>query len=336
MFAYELQGGFGPENLVKVERPTPEVGPDEVLVRLRAASINYRDLLVVRGQYNPRQTLPLVPLSDGVGEVVATGADVKSFDIGDRVCPIFAQAWQAGSPDAAILKSTLGSPNDGVLREFGAFHESGLVHAPANLSDIEAACLPCAAVTAWSALVTQGGVAAGDTVLLQGTGGVSTFALLFAKAIGANVIITSSSDDKLDRARILGADLTINYKETEAWGKAARKMTGGRGVDHVVEVGGAGTLTQSLKAIRPGGTISVIGVLSSAREPLNILPILMQNIRLQGVFVGHKESFVAMNRAIEHLDIHPVLDHSFPASDITQALDRMAAGAHMGKIALTL
>jgi NADPH:quinone reductase-like Zn-dependent oxidoreductase len=214
--------------------------------------------------------------------------------------------------------------------------EESVVRAPEHLTDAQAAALPCAAVTAWSAMVTQGAVAAGHTVLVQGTGGVSTFALQLAKLLGARVIATSSSDAKLERARELGADETINYRATPEWGKAARALAGGDGVDHVVEVGGAGTLDQSIRAVRPGGTISLIGVLAGGAAPVNLTPVLMQNVRIQGVLVGHRESFEAMCRAIAHHRLVPVVDRVFPFGEVREAFEHLASQAHVGKVCIAV
>ena len=230
-----VEGAFGLENLKVRQREVGAPGPGEVRLRMKAASLNYRDLLMVRGHYDPRQPLPLVPLSDGVGEVVEVGAGVTRVAVGDRVCPIFAQAWHAGEPRKETMRTTLGGPLDGTLREEMCLSEEGVVPVPEHLSDAEAACLPCAAVTAWSALVTHGGVKAGDTVLVLGTGGVAVFAVQFARLLGAEVIATSSSDEKLERVRALGAAHGINYVSEPDWGKRARALTGGRGVDHVLE-----------------------------------------------------------------------------------------------------
>ncbi|HEY0554266.1 MAG TPA: NAD(P)-dependent alcohol dehydrogenase, partial [Thermoanaerobaculia bacterium] len=238
MRAIEIQGAFGLDHLALVERPDPRPGPGQALVRLRAASLNFRDLLTVEGKYNPKQKLPLIPCSDGAGEVVTVGEGVTRVQPGDRVCTVFAQKWLAGRPTRERLRSTLGGPLDGTLAELAVFDQEGLVKTPDSLTDEEAATLPCAAVTAWSALVTEGGLTAGDTVLVQGTGGVSLFALQLAKILGARVIATSSSDEKLARVREMGADETINYREVPAWGVRAKELTGGAGVDHVVEVGG--------------------------------------------------------------------------------------------------
>lgn len=336
MRAVEVQGSFGLENVVVAEREAPAPGPGEVLLGMKASSLNYRDLLMVQGHYDPRQPLPLIPCSDGVGVVEALGEGVTRVAVGDRVCPIFAQSWLAGGPERDRIRSTLGGPIDGTLTEKMVVSAESVVQVPAHLTDEEAACLPCAGVTAWSALITLGQLQAGDTVLLQGTGGVSIFALQFAKQAGAKVIITSSSDEKLERAKELGADHTINYKTEEEWGKVARNLTGKRGVDHVVEVGGAQTLKQSLKAIRPGGTISMIGVLSGTASKVNLLPILMQQVKVQGVLVGHRDSFEAMNRAITLHESRPVVDRVFPLDEIQDAFGWMKDGKHFGKICVKM
>lgn len=335
MRAIAIQGGFGLDNLALIERPDPEPGPGQVLLKMRAASLNYRDLMMIQGLYNPRQPLPLIPLSDGVGEVIAVGEGVDRVRVGERVMPCFHQNWWGGRPTHERVSKPLGGPLDGVLAEQMVVRQEGLVRAPEHLSDAEAASLPCAAVTAWAALVTEGRVQAGDIVLVQGTGGVSLFALQFAKALGAQVIVTSSSDAKLERALALGADHGINYKTTPKWGKAARAWTQGAGVDHIVEVGGAGTLEQSLSAAAIGGHISLIGVLSGIETPLKVTSILMRQIRVQGIFVGARDSFEAMNRAIHANGIKPVIDRVFPFTEARAALEHMASGSHFGKIALS-
>jgi NADPH:quinone reductase-like Zn-dependent oxidoreductase len=274
-------------------------------------------------------------LSDGVGEVVSVGSEVRGLSIGDRVCPLFCLGYLAGEPTKAKLATSLGGPLDGVLRERMIVPAESVVKVPAVLDDASASTLPCAALTAWNALVEQGGLVAGQTVLVQGTGGVSLFALQIAKAMGARVIVTSSSDEKLERAKALGADHAINYKKTPAWGREALKLTEDRGVDIVVEVGGAGTLGESLKAVRSGGTVAVIGILSGAASEVNVTPILMRNVRLQGVFVGHKEAMVRMVRAFESWDLKPVVDQIFMWTEARAALEHMATGAHFGKIALS-
>ncbi|WP_257456471.1 zinc-dependent alcohol dehydrogenase family protein [Archangium lipolyticum] len=334
MKAYEIRGGFGLDKLVPCERPDPEPGPFQVRVRVKATSLNYRDLMMVEGRYNPKQKLPLVPNSDGAGVVEAVGQGVTRVKPGDRVMGIFAQAWLGGEPSRAAQGSTLGGPLDGALGDTMILHEDGVVLTPPHLSDEEAATLPCAAVTAWSALVTHGGLKAGDTVLLQGTGGVSIFALQIARMMGARVILTSSRDDKLERARALGAHEGINYVTTPDWDKAARALTGGVGVDHVVEVGGAGTLEKSLRAVRIGGTVSVIGVLSGGAGAVPVTPILMGNLRVQGILVGHRQSFEALNRALTLHGVRPVVDRVFPFAEARAAFDYLKSGAHFGKVVI--
>lgn len=334
MRAFEIRDAFGLDHLALVERPDPVPGPTEVLVRLRAASLNYRDLMVVRGEYNPRQRLPLIPASDGVGIVEAVGDRVTTVHVGQRVAGLFAQDWQCGAPTTAGLRSTLGSPRDGVLAELVALDERGVAVVPEHLADEEAATLPCAALTAWSALVTHGKIRAGDTVLVLGSGGVSTFALDFARMHGARVIATSSSPEKRAFLEARGAWKTVDYVQDPAWGKTVRGLTGGRGVDLVVEVGGAGTLEQSIRAVGPGGTIGLIGVLAGGKAPLNLTPVLMNDIRIQGVFVGHREGFEAMCRAIEHHGYRPHVDRVFAFEDTPSAFEYLARGRHRGKIAI--
>jgi NADPH:quinone reductase-like Zn-dependent oxidoreductase len=329
MQVYEIRDGFGLDHLVRAERPEPQPGPGQVRLRVRAASLNYRDLLVVKGLYNPKLPLPLIPFSDACGVVEALGTGVKRWKVGDRVCGLFMPGWVAGRLTDAKAKTALGGGVDGVLAEHVALPADGVVAAPAHLTDEEAATLPCAALTAWHALVSAGGVTAGDSVLIQGTGGVSLFALQFARLLGARVIGTSSSDAKLERAKSLGLSDGINYRTTPEWGDAARKLTGG--VDHVVEVGGAGTLPQSLRAVRVGGTVSLIGILTGAGE-VNPVPVLMKQVRLQGIFVGSGEMFEAMNRAVALHQVRPVVDRVFPFADAVAALRYLESGAHFGKV----
>jgi NADPH:quinone reductase-like Zn-dependent oxidoreductase len=336
MRVFEIQK-FGLENLNLADRPDPQPGHGQVLIRVRAVSLNFRDHLMVAGAYNPKQKLPLIPCSDGAGEVLATGPGVTRVKPGDRVMGAFSQTWIAGEPTRAKLAGTLGGPLDGMLAEQVVLHEDGVTPVPAHLSYEEAATLPCAAVTAWHALVVQGGLKAGDTVLVQGTGGVSIFALQFARMFGARVIVTSSSDAKLEKAKALGADGLINYKTTPDWEKPARELTGGVGLDHIIEVGGAGTLSKALKCVRIGGIVHVIGVLSgNAPADFSVIPILMQNVRLQGVLVGSRETFEQMNRAVAQNGLRPVLDRTFPFADARDAFAHMAAGAHFGKIVIAL
>lgn len=334
MKVFEIQNKFGLDSLTLTERLEPSPGFGQVLIKLRAASLNYRDLMVVKGLYNPKQPLPLIPLSDGVGEVVAIGEGVTRVKSGDRVAGTFFQNWLSGELTEAKAKSALGGAIDGLLAEYAVLQEDGVVHVPEHLTDEEAATLPCAAVTAWNALITLGGVKAGDTVLVQGTGGVSLFALQFAQRLGARVIATSSSDEKLERVRQLGASDTINYKQTPDWGKQVQQLTAGIGVDYIVEVGGAGTLNQSLRAVRYGGQISLIGVLSGGAGEISTASILIKNVRVQGIYVGSREIFEAMNRAIALHKLKPVVDRVFPFNEAREALAYMESGAHFGKICL--
>jgi NADPH:quinone reductase-like Zn-dependent oxidoreductase len=333
MKVYELPK-FGVENLILTEREQPRPGAHEVLVKFHAASLNFRDLMFANGIYNPHAKLPAIPFSDGAGEVVEIGSSVTRWRVGERVCPIFHQDWLEGDPSASKNKSSLGAGElDGVLREFGVFPEQGLVRIPEHLSYDEAATLPCAGVTAWRALVPFGNLKAGESVLTLGTGGVSIFALQFAKAHGARVIATSSSDEKLERARALGADELINYKRTPDWEKEVARLTHGSGVDHVVEVGGAGTLQKSISSTRVYGRIAVIGVLANG-PGLNPVSLLMKSIRMQGIFVGSRQMFEEMNRAIAVNRLKPVIDKTFSFQQVPEALRFMEAGAHFGKIVI--
>ncbi|MBS1792838.1 MAG: NAD(P)-dependent alcohol dehydrogenase [Acidobacteria bacterium] len=331
MKTYEIQA-FGIENLALVERPEPAVGDREALVKFHAASLNYRDLMMVKGSYNPRLKMPLVPFSDGAGEVVAVGAGVTKWKPGDRVMPAFMQGWIDGGIAAEKARTALGGDRDGVLREFGAFDEDGLVRIPDHFSYEEAATLPCAAVTAYHALFESGRLRPEDTILLQGTGGVSIFALQLASVYGARTIITSSSDEKLRRAKELGADELINYREREDWDRAVLELTGKRGVDTVVEVGGAGTLQKSVNAVRMGGHVAVIGVLSGKGE-FNPTAILMKSVRLQGIFVGSRQMFEQMNLLLcQHSHLKPIIDKTFGFGEVRDALMYLESGKHFGKI----
>ncbi|HSB60498.1 MAG TPA: NAD(P)-dependent alcohol dehydrogenase [Vicinamibacteria bacterium] len=336
MKAFEIRERFGLDALTLAERADPVPGRGEVVLRVRAASVNYRDLLMVQGLYNPRQPLPLVPLSDGAGEVVRAGEGVGRVAVGDRVAGSFFQKWLAGPPTKAKLLSALGGPLDGMLADHVVLHEDGVVRVPAHLTDEEAATLPCAAVTAWSALVEQGGLKAGDTLVTLGTGGVSLFALQIGRLLGARVIVTSSSDRKLERARALGASETVNYKATPEWEKRVKELTGGTGADHVLEVGGSGTLARSLRAVRIGGTVSLIGSLTGLNAEVNLAHILMSNVRVQGVIVGSRESFEALNRAVSLHQLRPVVDRVFPFPEARAALEHMAGGQHFGKIVVRM
>jgi len=323
---------FGIENLERVTLPDPQPGRGEVLLKVHAVSWNYRDLMIILGRYNPKMRLPRIPCSDGAGEVVAVGEGVTRVKTGDRVAGIFMQNWIDGEPDAAKQRGALGGDIDGMLAEWVVLREEGVVQIPGHLSFEEAATLPCAAVTAWNALSQVCRVLAGDTVVIQGTGGVSIFALQFAKLFGARVLGTSSSDEKLERARKLGLDAGVNYRQRPEWDKWVVEQTGGRGADLVIEVGGAGTLPRSLRAIRTGGAVAQIGVLSSKGEEFEISLLLHRQVHLRGIYVGSRADFEMMNRAILHHKLKPVVDEVFSFSDAAQALHRMAAGSHFGKL----
>ncbi|MCC8942945.1 NAD(P)-dependent alcohol dehydrogenase [Bradyrhizobium sp. Arg68] len=336
MKCYELQGPEGVDALALVDKPVPQAGPGEVLVRLKAATLNYRDLLTVKGGYGSRQKFPLVPVSDGAGVVEAIGAGVRSLVPGDRVIGSFFENWLGGEPSEARMRAALGGSVDGVLTEYRVFPAHALVRTPAHLSDVEAAALPCAGLTAWSAVVKLGNVKPGQTVLTQGTGGVSLFALQFAKMCGARVIATSSSDAKIARLKQLGADVTLNYKTTPDWGKKARELTG-HGVDLVVEVGGVGTLNESIRATRIGGTIAFIGVLAGPATADTRLPLMvMQQQRLQGVTVGSIEDLQALCDGIAMHGVKPVIDKVFAFDQVKDAFAHMASGAHFGKVAIAI
>ena len=333
MKVFEIQE-FGIDKLSFVDREKPTPGPGQALVRMLAASLNYRDYMMVGGVYNPRLKRPMIPLSDAVGVVEEVGAGVTRVKPGDRVAPCFFQKWIEGPPSKETGNSALGGAINGVACEYAVFSEDGLVLAPPSLTDEQVAALPCAAVTAWHALFGHAGTVPGDTVLLQGTGGVSIFALQFAKLAGLRTIITSSSDEKLAHARQLGADETINYKTTPNWDETARKLTGGNGVDHVIEVGGSDTLGRSLKALRVHGAISVIGVLGGAEAAVTPTSLLVLSARVQGIFVGSRNMFEHMNKAIEFHKLKPVVDKTFAFAELPAALRYMESQQHFGKICL--
>jgi NADPH:quinone reductase-like Zn-dependent oxidoreductase len=327
---------FGIDSLEFVEQPTPTPEAGEVLVRVRAISFNYRDLLVVKGLYNPKLKLPRIPCSDGAGEVVAVGEGVSLWKIGDRVAAIFMQNWLDGPPTAAKSRRALGGDIDGMLTEYIVLKESGLVAIPEHLSFQEAATLPCAAVTAWNAL-SVGDIKPGATVLIQGTGGVAIFALQLARLRGARVIGISSSFEKLERAYSLGLDAGLDYKETPEWDRWALDETAGQGVDLVVEVGGVATLPRSLRALRIGGAIAQVGVLSGATDPtpFPISTILHKQVHLRGIYVGSRQDFEDLNKAITLAVLRPV-GENFHWSQAREALARMEEGSHFGKLVLTI
>lgn len=333
MRAWQISS-FGIDSLELAERPQRDPAPCEVVVRVRAASFNYRDLMMVKGLYNPRLKLPRIPCSDGAGEVTAVGEGVTAWKAGDRVAGIFMQNWIDGPPTPAKTKGALGGDVDGMLSEFVTLPATGLVAIPGHLSFEEAASLPCAAVTAWNALVAAN-LKPGATVLIQGTGGVSIFALQLARLMGLRVLGTSSSDEKLERARALGLHAGVNYRSNPDWDHWALEMTGGEGVDLVVEVGGVGTLPRSLNAVRMGGMVTQIGVLSGPNEPLPIPLILRKQVHLQGIYVGSRSDFEEMNECITLSGLRPVIE-SCSWGQTREVLHRMESGGHFGKLVVAI
>ena len=324
------------ENLRIEQRPEPSCGPRQVVLRVQAVSLNARDVMMIRGEYNPRQKLPLVVASDAAGEVVQCGAEVHEWQAGDRVCPIFAGEWQSGPLTPAARRSALGGPLDGTLSEYFVADASALVGVPAHLSAAEAACLPCAGVTAYRALVELAQLEAGQWLVCLGTGGVSLAALGIARALGARVIFTSRSAQKLGRAVALGAEHGIDTTETADWGNAVRSLTSGEGAHHVLEVGGAGTIEQSVRALRLGGSLSVIGVLSGAKPELDLRPILMQDLRIQGVFVGSRQTFLRLLDLVRAHALRPQIDRVFPFDEALAAFEYVASGRQFGKVVISL
>ena len=333
MRAWQISS-FGVDSLEFVERPTPSPGPGEVLVAVRAISFNYRDLMMVKGQYNPKLKLPRIPCSDGAGEVVATGEGVTAWKPGDRVTGIFMQNWLEGPLTPARARGALGGDIDGTLCDYIVLNQNGLVEIPEHLSFQEAATLPCAAVTAWNAL-GAGDLKPGSTVLILGTGGVSIFALQFARLSGAKVLGISGSYEKLKRAYGLGLDAGMNYRDNPDWDRWAVEQTGGEGVDLVVEVGGVGTLPRSLKSIRIGGTVAQVGVLANTAEPLPMATILHKMARIKGIYVGSRRDFVEMNKAISTAMLRPV-GEEFQWAQAREVLHRMEEASHFGKLVLTV
>lgn len=333
MRVFQIEGEWGIRNLRLSTRPIPVPGPGQILIRMRMAALNARDLIVPeRGYGRATGELPLIPVSDGVGEVVETGPGVTRVTVGDRVSPAYFQNWIAGDPSPAAFSSALGGPLDGVMADYLCLSQEGVVRVPPYLTDAEAATLPCAALTAWSAVVTHGQTRAGDKVLVQGTGSVALFALAFAKLHGAHVTVISSSDEKLERVRAIGADATINYVTTPDWAKASRDITAAKGgFDLVVELGGGQTLPLSLRAVRPGGTLAMIGVLSGLNIEASLGPIVARQIRLQGVTVGHRAGFEAMLAAMAQHTIRPVIGNTFAFEDLHSALQHQRDGGAIGK-----
>ena len=333
MRVFQIEGDWGMDHLKLSTRPEPVAGPGQVLVKMTASSLNYRDLVVPnRGYGNHTGTLPLIPVSDGVGVVSAIAPGVTRVAVGDRVCPTFFQNWISGEPDLERLTRSLGGPIDGTMTDVMCLPEDGVTKVPAHLSDLEAATLPCAALTAWSALVTCGNIRPGDRVLVQGCGGVALFAVAFAKLLGAHVTVISSSEERLERVKQLGADAGINYRSTPEWAKATRDITAGRGYDLILELGGEKTLPQSLRCIRPGGTVAMIGILSGSAMATSLGLIITRQVRLQGVTVGHRDGFEAMVRAIDQHRLKPVVDRVFPFEELKEAMAYLNTGAQFGKV----
>lgn len=343
MRVYQVQSQWSMNYLQLGQRPEPQAGPGQLRLAMRAAALNYRDLLVPQKGYGARmQELPLIMLSDGVGVVDQVGAGVApalGVQAGQRWCPMLFQGWQGGAPDAQKLSRGLGCEMDGTMADKLLTDPLSAAPVPAYLSDVEAACLPTAGLTAWRALVTDGNVRPGDVVLVQGTGGVALFALQFAKLLGAYAIVLSSSDDKLARAQALGADEVLNYTKEPAWGRTvkamAQRLTGRDGVDHVVELGGTSTLEQSLRAVRAGGTLSMIGVLGGAKLEAPLGLVVTRAVRLQGVTVGSRDDFVAMCTAMARTQLRPVVDSVFPFEALTDALAHLQSGRHFGKVCIS-
>jgi NADPH:quinone reductase-like Zn-dependent oxidoreductase len=330
MQAYVISEPFGIDALRPQERAKPRPGPGQLLVRMRAVALNYRDLMIVNGRW--RAPGPRVPISDGVGEVVALGEGVTSVAVGDRVAGIFYPRWIDGEPQPAQLHGAPGgTAADGVLAEYVVLDAEGVVQVPEHLSDEEAATLPCAGVTAWHAL-ERAGVKAGDTVLVQGSGGVSLFALQFASLAGATVIATSSSDGKLARLRELGASHGVNYKTRPDWDAEVLEATGGRGVDHVIDVAGGANLNRSLGAVRVGGTVSLVGMIAGTSAPVETFLMAEKYVRLHGILVGSRAMFERMNAAISAHGVRPVIDRTFPLAEIGDALRHLESGAQFGKV----
>jgi len=334
MRAYEIVSDAGVDALALNQRPSPQPAAGEILVKIRASAINYRDLSTVEDPRPRGIAYPRIPNSDGAGEVIAVGAGVTRFAPGDRVAGCFFQRWNDGAITPAAMASALGGSLDGVLAEEVVLSEQGAVHVPRHLSFEEAATLPCAGLTAWNCLIEQGGLTAGKTALLLGTGGVSIFGLQIAKMLGARAIVTSSSDDKLERAASLGADELINYRQTPEWQARVIELTDGAGVDVTIETGGGGTLQKTIEATRVGGTISLIGVLTGGDiDPVNIM---RKSIRLQGVYVGNRRMFEDMNRAFALNRVHPVIDRRFAFEDARAAFHVMRGAGHFGKLVVSL
>ena len=327
-------GSQGPFTLKQVEVPVPQPGAHQVLIRVHATSLNRRDVFVLHGQYPVGTRQSLVPLSDGAGEVVARGAGVTRVKVGDRVAGIFFQTWIGGRPPATVAQSALGGFIDGMLSQYVVLDEAGVVRIPMSLTYEEAATLPCAGVTAWNGLFNRGRMQPGDYVLLEGTGGVSLLGLSLAVADGAKPIITSSHDEKLARARALGAVGGVNYRTKSDWEKPVMTLTGGVGVQEVLEVGGKETLVHALGALGPGGHVALIGGLSGFGGDLPVVALLNANLTASGIYVGSRADFEALNTFIDAHDVKPVIDRVFEFQDAAAAFSAMDNGESFGKIVI--
>jgi len=327
---------FGLDNLREITLDDPEPDKGQVLVKFQAASVNYRDFMIAEGMFAPPEDLPVILLSDGAGEVVAVGHGVSSLQVGDMVTPLFFPRWLSGDALGDERSVSTGLEAPGCLREFGVFDESAVVKVPDHLSAEQAACFPCAGLTAWSALVTTSGTSSGDVVVVLGTGGVSVFALQFAKALDTTVIVISSSDEKLAHAQELGADHGINYLTTPEWGPAVKELTDGRGADVVVEVGGTATLPQSFKAIRRGGNIPVIGALTGAQIDLAVYELIMTNAHLHGIGVGNRDGHEEMMSFVDKHQISPVIHRTYSFDDAATAMRDISKGEHFGKLVVRI
>ncbi len=331
-----LRGGFGLEHLALEERPEPAPGPGEVLLRMRAASLNFRDVSLARGTYDPRLALPAVLGADGVGEVVARGEGASRFELGERACPISARGWYDGAPTRATTRQMLGGAVSGTFAELFVAREGDLVRPPAHLTDTEAATLGVAGVTAYRALFELAATTAGSRVLVIGTGGVATFAIVLARAAGAHVVVAGRNAGKLERTRALGAEHLVDTSQQPEWGVAVRELTGGDGVELVVELGGAATLGQSLRAVRAGGTVALIGHTPDGPHTPSLVPVVMRELRVQGVLVGPRSTFEALNAFLERTGARPVVERVFELDDYRLAFDELAAGSAFGKTCLRL
>lgn len=324
---------FGLDHLQQVDLPAPHPRPNEVLVRMEAASLNFRDSMVVNGQLYRNVPLPMVPVSDGAGMVMQVGDAVTRFKPGDRVTTFYKSRWIAGAMRPEWEGAEIGGPEPGVMRDLACFDQYSLARAPSHLSSVQAATLPIAALTAWQVL-EEARVTTGQTILLLGTGGVSLFALQFAQLRGARAILLSSSDDKLERAKSLGADVGINYKTHPEWGARVRDVTGGTGVDAVIETIGASTLAQSLEAVRMHGFIGVLGWIGGMDATLPLSKVVLKRVRVQGISVAPLETHERMVAAIETTGLEPVIDHVYGFGQLRDAFEHMAAGRHFGKLAI--